>query len=196
MIVKRPQPLRFILFLILLAAIFLYASAKWQAFQRATLGSSEGSGVTVSQASEPGSSVPGEMLIQSPASSESSVAALAAQSGEDYYVEARLERERARSEEGDLLQKIIDDPQSSAEARQEAEQKLLALARTAEEEAAVEAVLRAKGYADAVVLLENGTATVVLKVQALGPDDVARAVDAVTRLTGVPEEAVNVVAKP
>ncbi|MBX5476625.1 MAG: SpoIIIAH-like family protein [Clostridia bacterium] len=195
MIVKRPQPLRFALFLLILAAIFLYASAKWQAFQRETLGSATGD-VTVMQPSEPGTSVPGEMLIQAPSESESSVATLAPASGDDYYVEARLERERARSEEGDLLQKIVDDPQSSVSARQEAEQKLMALAQVAEQEAAVEAVLRAKGYKDAVVLLANGTATVVLKVASIGAEDVARAVDAVTRITDVPEEAINVLAKP
>lgn len=204
--VKRPEPLKFFIFLILLAGALLYVSAAWRAGGLPTTGSG-GPGITVGSPSEPGVTVPGDVLVTGPSEATGAGSAWPvtagagapgadAGAGQDYYVEARLERERTRSQEADILQRIVDDPQSSGDARQKAEQALLAIARKAEEEGDAEAILKAKGYDDAIVFLADASATVVLKTFGLTPSDVAVAADAVGRAAGLPAEDVNVVARP
>ncbi|MBO7668793.1 MAG: SpoIIIAH-like family protein [Firmicutes bacterium] len=77
----------------------------------------------------------------------------------------RLERESSRDEELALLQEIIADPDASEEAKREAEQQKLGLARAIENEAAAESLLKARGFGETVVLVSGEQATVICDLE-------------------------------
>lgn len=79
-----------------------------------------------------------------------------------FFVDYRLEREARRSRELELLREIAAQEETSAATRQEAQEKLMALARQAERETRVENILRAKGFEDVLVVLEEQGVTVVI----------------------------------
>lgn len=77
----------------------------------------------------------------------------------------RLDREQSRDQELELLQVIINDPESSPEVVDQAEQRRLSIAGDIQEEALAESLLSAKGFGETVVLLGATQATVVCSVQ-------------------------------
>lgn len=73
-----------------------------------------------------------------------------------FFVEYRLERDRVRGQEIEMLNEMIDNPRVGAEARLEAEQQLLHLVDLAERELIVENMLKAQGYKDALLFSHRG----------------------------------------
>lgn len=82
----------------------------------------------------------------------------------------RLERESSREEELALLQEIIADPDASGEAKSEAEQRKLQVARAIENEAAAESLLKARGFGETVVLVSGEQATVICDLELTAAD--------------------------
>ena len=82
-----------------------------------------------------------------------------------YFAAYRLDREQARAEESRRLQEVIDHPNSTAAARDEASARLLELAAAAQAEQQAEALLKAKGYGETVVILSPSRATVLVALE-------------------------------
>lgn len=132
-----------------------------------------------------------ERFVTPPPSSQ----AKEATSKEDmsFFVDYRLDRERARSRQLEVLREVINSPQSSAETRKAAQEKLLALSQGMTQEVEVENLIRAKGFKDAAVYLDGKGATVVVQSPHLTPEEARRIADLVTRSTGVPEQNVVII---
>lgn len=164
---------RLIVFLLILAAILGYLNWQWSDFVR---------NAAVSRRERPPA---GATLVNAPAAGVSGPQ-------RDFYVEARLERDRSRSEEKQLLQEVLADQKSTPEARAEAQRRLMEAVRRAAKESEAESLIRAKGFADAVVFLHDDGAVVVVRAAALRPGDAARIADAASAATGVPFAAVRI----
>ncbi|OAT86575.1 hypothetical protein A6M21_03765 [Desulfotomaculum copahuensis] len=121
-------------------------------------------------------------------------AAKASGNGEAFFVEYRLDRERTRGEQLALLKEIVDNSATGGETRQRAQDRLLNISQNMAREMEVENLIRAKGFADAAVCLENGGATVIVEAKQILPTDAARIADLVSRNTGV--SAQNIVIIP
>jgi len=113
-----------------------------------------------------------------------------------FFADYRMRRDRALSLEASLLRDTVNNPQSTAEARQKARDQLLALG--AEEARAVEleGLARAEGYADAVAFFENQGVTVVVGPAKGAMPSPARLVQVVARQAGVPPANVVVIQRP
>ncbi|OUM95121.1 MAG: hypothetical protein BAA04_03185 [Firmicutes bacterium ZCTH02-B6] len=109
----------------------------------------------------------------------------------DPLADFRLERERLRSRQLDLLQAIAVDPAASEERRREAQQRLLALWEMEAREAQIENLLRAQGIEAVAVVAETGAYVVVDTV--LDAAQAARIGELASRLAGVRREAVSIV---
>lgn len=105
--------------------------------------------------------------------------------GEEFFVEYRLERERIRSREIDILQGLINNPNSTPESKREAEQKLMQIQKIMEQELAVENSLVAMGYKYAILFYQNGNANIVVNAQALTREEKARIAEIVSKIIGV-----------
>lgn len=115
---------------------------------------------------------------------------------QDFFSEARLEREIGRDQSVASLQTLVTDTTLSAETRQNAEKEMLEIARLSEKEGNTESVLRAKGFADAVIYITDGKVTAILKTTGLESADVAKVVDIITSQTGIPAENIQIVEAP
>ncbi|HHT47599.1 MAG TPA: SpoIIIAH-like family protein [Firmicutes bacterium] len=110
-----------------------------------------------------------------------------------FFVEYRLERDRVREQEMEMLNDMINNPQVGEEARREAEKQLLTLVEMMEKELIIENMLKAQGYADAILFTRKGVSTVMVHADALSEDDFLRVSEMVSAVTGVPREQVQVI---
>jgi stage III sporulation protein AH len=108
------------------------------------------------------------------------------------YSEYKLERERMRSRQIELLQNLAYDGHTDGERKEQAQTDLQLLIEKISRETEIENLLKAQGYLDALVLLEQEAITVVVPV-ALVRDEAARIGELVHRLTGIRLERITIV---
>ncbi len=104
---------------------------------------------------------------------------------ENFFIEYRLERERTRGQQVELLREIINDPNTDAETRQKAQEDLYTITHNIGKEMEIENLIRAKGFRDAVVLTKEQGATVVVQAESLTTEQAARIAEIVSRNTGI-----------
>ncbi|MDD2432687.1 MAG: SpoIIIAH-like family protein [Clostridia bacterium] len=114
---------------------------------------------------------------------------------DDFFSEYRLERERMRSEQLEILNEIINNPNSNAEAKSEAQEKLLWLTNNLGKETKIEKALLAKGFVDAAVAIESQAIMVIVPSEGLRQDEVAKIADIVIKIAECELEDVVIVPK-
>lgn len=114
----------------------------------------------------------------------------------DYFVEYRLERDRVRSQEIEILQEIVNNQNFTAEARQEAQHRLLALTQIMDQELELEAVMEAKGFPESMLFIRPDSVTVIVRAAKLQPEEAAQIADLVSRGTGQPAGNIVIVPRP
>jgi stage III sporulation protein AH len=114
----------------------------------------------------------------------------------EFFVEYRLDRDRTRSQRIDMLRETVNNPNLSNEIRKEANRELMSVFRTMEKEMELENLIKAEGFKDTVVYLqEEKTATVTLQASSLTPADREKLVTIFTRHTGLKEENIAFICK-
>ena len=108
------------------------------------------------------------------------------------FSEYKLERERMRSRQVELLQNLAYDSHTEQERKEQAQLDLQAFIEKISRETEIENLLKAQGYLDALVLLDREAITVVVPV-ALVRDEAARIGELVQRLTGIRLERITIV---
>ncbi len=111
----------------------------------------------------------------------------------DYFIDYRLERDSARQQQLDLLREMINNPNSGEEARKEADRRFLHITDVLGKEMEIEGLIRAKGFTDALILLNETSATAIIKAQTLNELEVTRIADIIVRITGLNPAAISVV---
>lgn len=112
---------------------------------------------------------------------------------EAFFVEYRLERDRVRSKELEMLNGMIVNPDISQEGKKQAEAQLLSLVETMEKELLVENMLKAHGFADAVFFYRGRMTNVVVQAENLLDQEFLQIAEMVSGVTGVEMEEVKVV---
>ncbi len=157
---------RFLLFLALVAAALAYLTARWDEYAREAARRQAGAG------------------------DEAVLVGAAAGEGGDFFAETRLERERARSAYRQQLRALAEgaaEPERAA-----AERQLVDLSWQALKEKEAEALVRARGYRDALVLLYREGAVVMVRAGILSDDERRTIAAAVAQVTGLGAERVRV----
>ena len=114
---------------------------------------------------------------------------------DDFFADYRLERERVRAQQVEMLNSLIADPNSSAATRQDAQKKLMDITESMERELQLENLIKAKGYTEAAMFIQSGSATAILKKEGMMEEDVAVAADIISRVTGYNLENIVVIPK-
>ena len=116
--------------------------------------------------------------------------------GQDsFFSEYRIERERTRSERVEILREIVNNPNSSAQMRQEAQHKLIQISDNLEKESKIENALVAKGFKEAVAVIQPETVMIIVPTSGLRQDEIARLSDIVVTVAGCRMEDVIIVPK-
>lgn len=110
-----------------------------------------------------------------------------------FFVEYRLERDRVRGQELEMLNDMINNQQVGEEQRRQAEEQILTLVDLMEKELIVENMIKAQGYSDALLFSGKGIATVMIHAESLSENDFLRISDTVAAITGVSREEVQVI---
>jgi len=110
-----------------------------------------------------------------------------------FFVDYRLQRDRIRAREMEMLNQIIENEKISAEGKKQAEQQLLSLIALMEKELLVENMVRAKGYPEAVFFYRDGLANVVVEAENISEREAVQLAEMVSGLAGVKMEEVAVV---
>lgn len=110
-----------------------------------------------------------------------------------FFVEYRLERDRIRGQELEMLRDMINNLQVGEEARREAERQVLSLVDLMEKELIVENMLKAQGYADALLFTGRGAATIMIYTEKLSEEEFLKITEMVSAITGVSREQVEVI---
>lgn len=108
--------------------------------------------------------------------------------------QAKVTREQVRAQNKETLQAIIDDTNLSDEQKQDAVNQMVQITEIAEQEAAIESLMAAKGFSEAVVSLDADSADIAVKADELTDANLAQIEDIVTRKTEISPE--NIVITP
>lgn len=110
----------------------------------------------------------------------------------DFFSQARIDREAGRSRSIETFNAVLQNENADSSAKASAEQGVLELAQNTETETAVENLLRAKGFEDAVCYINNGMANVVVKTEVLDSAGAAQISEIVTQQSGIPQEKIKI----
>lgn len=119
-------------------------------------------GLTVPQGEE---IAPNDTEISSPANEESM---------QSYFANAVIDRERVRDEALEVLVSITEDASASTEAKANAYAKMEHIASLTTSEIDIENLVKAKGFAECVAVVDEESANIVVQTQGLTAGEVAQ----------------------
>jgi len=113
---------------------------------------------------------------------------------EDYFDAARESRSAARQEAVDILEETLADVKADNAAKEAAVQTAAAVAKAVEQEDTVESLLKAKGFEDCVVYIENDCCHIAVKGDEPTEAQMLQISQIVSQQTDVPLENLSIVA--
>jgi stage III sporulation protein AH len=114
------------------------------------------------------------------------------QTSSSFFIDYRLERDKVRSEQIEYLKEVIDNKDTVQEIRNEAQREMVAIVKMMEKELAVENLLKAKGFKDALIFIHENSINVIVDEENLTPEQVAQIQDIVIRETGEKLENIKI----
>jgi len=113
-------------------------------------------------------------------------AANSSKQANDFFAQAKLDKEVTRSKDTTTLKSITEDANASKEAKEKAYSQMIAITANAEKEMRVESLIREKGFSDVVAMFgDDGSVDVVVKTPSLTSAQAAQISDIVSRQANV-----------
>ena len=161
-------------------------------------GQSEEAGKTLGEAELVSMQSADPLLQASPAPSanpSASPAPTATDKSSGYFDTARLNRQQARDSALSILQEAAADTNATETMKAETGEAIQTLADYTVSEAQIENLVTAKGYADCVAFISDGSVSVVVSAteEGLTDADVARITEIVTEETGLEASAITII---
>lgn len=161
-------------------------------------GQSEEAGKTLGEAELVSMQSADPLLKASPAPSadpSASPAPTATDKSSGYFDAARLNRQQARDSALSILQEAAADTNATETMKAETGEAIQTLADYTVSEAQIENLVTAKGYADCVAFISDGSVSVVVSAteEGLTDADVARITEIVTEETGLEASAITII---
>jgi len=113
----------------------------------------------------------------------------------DFFTEYRLERDKMRSERSDVLRESIKNAKND-DIRQRAQETVLKMVQEKQREAEMESLIKARGFADALVFYRENSVNAIVKASSLSREEVIQVADVISRVSGVKPEDITISAKP
>ena len=110
----------------------------------------------------------------------------------EYFAEAKVERENARAKSQDMLYELMAQEDTPDEEKSEAAKKILELQKRIENEAAAEAMIKAKGFDEAYVRIYDDCVDVIVDRQEITQQEAAQIQDILTRITGLGADKIRI----
>ncbi|NLY18558.1 MAG: SpoIIIAH-like family protein [Clostridiaceae bacterium] len=111
----------------------------------------------------------------------------------NYFAQARLERESIRSRQKEELEQLSSAGESGSDSVTAVQEEILKLVKRSEMEATIESLIKQRGFSDVVVILgTTGSVDLIVKADSLSPAQTAQLSDIVMRHAGVGMEAIHI----
>ncbi len=127
-------------------------------------------------------------------SEEGSAIAVETAAGEDYFAKTRSEREDTRNEAIDTLKDTAKSAKGGEDEKTAATEQLAIITKRMEDEAAIETLVKAKGFKDAVAVIGDNGISVIVKSDKLLQSETLQIQDIVTSQTGENLEKIKIIA--
>ena len=109
-----------------------------------------------------------------------------------YFVQAKLDREQSRAKQKDMLNEMLNNEKATSEQKNEATTAMLQIQKRIEKENAAEDMLKAKGFSEVYVRLDDDTVDVVVDKEKLTDTEIAQIEDTIKRKTGLPADKIRI----
>lgn len=109
-----------------------------------------------------------------------------------YFVQAKLDREQARSKEKDMLNEMLNNKNIDENKKSEITTAMLQIQQRIEKETAAEAMIESKGFNEVYVRIDDDTVDVVVDKAELTDSEIAQIEDIVKRKTGVSADKIRI----
>ena len=103
----------------------------------------------------------------------------------DYFAVSLINRQRARDEAIAVLETIAQGASEESKEREDALAQISSIAQDIEREAAIETLIKSKGFSDCVAVISGGGASVVVKSSGLLENEIAQIQEIVYDTTGI-----------
>lgn len=113
----------------------------------------------------------------------------------DFFTEYRLERDKIRSERFDVLRDMVKQAKTE-EVKQRTQETILRLVQEKQREYEMENLIKARGFQDALVVIQDKSVNAIVKTQSFTRDEVIQVAEVISRVTGVRPEDITISAKP
>jgi len=199
-VIKIDKRKALLVFLVLVGAAFCLAGFEGLAQKFILDKFNKPTSVTTTQSGEEAGSLGGGVPVQNDGAALQAAEVFGAEDMESaaFFVEYRMERERTRSKEVELLREVLVSPSTGEETRKKVQEKLLEISSNMSKEMELENLIRARGYRDAAVFLDGDTVTVVVqpgKNILPGTEENSEIAALVSKSAGVPEDNVIIITK-
>lgn len=114
---------------------------------------------------------------------------------DSYFASAIINKEKSRDEALETLQVVVDSAETLPDVRDKALAEILEIASDIETEAAVEEMVKAKGFEDCVAIISGENINVIVKSSGLMTNEVAQITDIVKNETGFNAQNIRIVEK-
>lgn len=114
---------------------------------------------------------------------------------DDYFAVSQINRQRARDEAIAVLQDVVDGAANLSDVQSDALAQISQIAADIEREAAIESLVRGKGFSDCVAVISGGNANVIVRSSALLPNEVAQIQEIVYETAGILPANVKIIEK-
>lgn len=114
------------------------------------------------------------------------------QSADTYFVQAKLDREQARAKQKDMLTDMLNNSSLDNTQKQDFANGILELQQRIEKETASEDMIKAKGFNEAYVRIDDETVDVVVDAETLTEQQAAQIEDIVKRKTGYSSDKIRI----
>lgn len=125
---------------------------------------------------------------------ESTTQSTAKVKSEEYFAQAKVDREQTQDKIADMAQKILESADENDTVKAEAVAQASELANIMEQQTNVESVIKSKGFEECLVFIQNGECSVVVKDSDLTEDDAMIIKDIAQGQTGVTPDKIKITA--
>ncbi len=127
-------------------------------------------------------------------SSSKETTASASKSSDEYFSQAKVNRQQTQDDIAEMTKKILESSEESDTAKAEAVAKAAELATVMEQQTNVESLIKAKGFEECMVFIQNGECSIVVRDSDLTADDALIIKDIATGQTGITVDKIKVTA--
>lgn len=114
---------------------------------------------------------------------------------DDYFAVSQINRQRARDEAIAVLQDVVDGAANLSDVQSDALAQISQIAADIEREAAIESLVKGKGFSDCVAVISGENINVIVRSAALLPNEIAQIQEIVYETAGILPANVKIIEK-